>query len=363
MKNDIDKYIANLLLEKEEERWIVIVAEIVKRFGSSGLDKIIEAIKKDPLTAPDNLGIKSLQNSPKWNSLALTYMQIGDTATATKIFEALLSRETENSATQNNYGVALMRAGKLPEAEGFFGKAFETDKKRDPDQAKKWPAYNNLALIKGGKPFSGTEITAAPSFHNILFMDIVGFSRPSWYGRLQVEKITYLTDTVRTLLGQLGVNFLDIPMLPTGDGMALLFENVEHPIRLAIELTKSLDKYNETKGADMKIELRIGIHAGDSFPVKDLHGGGNRCGPAINTARRVLDLGQARQVLCSHEYGERLKRLFGPKYSLLLHDCGTYKVKHSEEIHIYNIWGGSFGNSDSPPQSKLIMILFGTNYC
>ena len=194
--------------------------------------------------------------------------------------------------------------------------------------------------------------TRPPSFHNILFMDIVGFSRPSWYGVIQVEKITYLTETVRTMLRGFGIDFMKVPMLHTGDGMALFFENLEHPIKLAIELTKSLDNYNESMQADMKIELRIGIHAGDSFSVKDLHGGGNRCGPAINTARRVLDLGQARQVLCSHEYGDRLKRLFGPTYSPFLHDCGTYKVKHGEEIHICNIFDVAFGNSNCPPVSK-----------
>ncbi len=194
--------------------------------------------------------------------------------------------------------------------------------------------------------------TRPPSFHNILFMDIVGFSRQSWYGLVEVDEINYLTETVRTLLGGLGLDFKEVPMLPTGDGMALFFENLEHPIKLAIELTKILDRYNETVETDMKIELRIGIHAGDSFPVKDLHGRGNRCGPAINTARRVLDLGQPRQVLCSYEYGERLKRLFGPKYSPFLHDCGTYKVKHGEEIHICNICDGAFGNSSCPPVSK-----------
>jgi class 3 adenylate cyclase len=276
-------------------------------------------------------------------------MQWGDNETAIKIFEALLSREPDNPATQNNYGVALLRAGKLPQAQELFAKAFETDNKREPEQAKKWPAYKNLMLLKGAEAFPGrTEIAAAPSYHNILFMDIVGFSRPSWYGRIQVEKITYLTDTVRTLLGELGVNFMEIPMLPTGDGMALLFENVEHPIGFAIELTKRLDKYNENQGADKKLELRIGIHSGDSFQVKDLHLRGNRCGPAINTARRVLDLGQTRQVLCTFEYGERLKLLFGPTYEPLLHDCGKYTVKHGEEIHIYNIYGVTFGNSMCP---------------
>ena len=181
-------------------------------------------------------------------------------------------------------------------------------------------------------------------------MDIVGFSRPSWHGTVQVEKITFLNETVRNLLGELGLAYRDVPMLPTGDGMALFFENLEHPIRLAIELTRRLDEDNKTKEEDMKMELRFGIHAGDSFPVEDLHGGGNRCGPAINTARRVLDLGQPRHILCTSEYGKRLLTLFGPVYESLLHDCGNYIVKHGEQINIFNIFDTGFGNPNCPPK-------------
>jgi class 3 adenylate cyclase len=245
--------------------------------------------------------------------------------------------------------VALLGENRFGEAQALFMKAYEIDKKRVPAQAEKFPAYLNLMLFKEGKPTpEKAKTVASPSYHNILFMDIVGFSRPDWYGTIQVEKITYLTDTVRDLLGELGLDFMQVPMLPTGDGMALFFENPEHPIKLAIELTKRLDKYNEKMEKEKKLELRIGIHAGDSFPVKDLHEGGNRCGPAINTARRVLDLGERRQILCTHEYGDRLRLLFGPRYGSLLHDCGKYTVKHGEEIDIYNVYDTSFGNSKCP---------------
>jgi class 3 adenylate cyclase len=348
---EIDKLITKLVLESQEDRWIVIVFEIVKRFGTSAEWNILDAIEHDSLTGPDATGIVSTRNSPKWNSLALTYLQNGSLETALALFQVLFAREPNNPQTQNNYGVVLIRVGNLSKAKELFTKAFETDKKREPELAEKLPAYQNLMLFKEGKPRSEkAETIASPSFHSILFMDIVGFSRPSWYATIQVEKITYLTNIVRTLLGEFGLDFMKVPMLPTGDGMALFFEIREHPIRLAIELTKRLDEYNEKMEKDMKLELRIGIHAGDSFPVNDLHNSGNRCGPAINTARRVLDLGEARQVLCTQEYGDELKRLFGPTYGSLLHDCGEYTVKHGEKINVYNIYDRSFGNPKSPPK-------------
>lgn len=370
MEKEIADYFSKLLLEEQPDKWIVIVAEIFNRFGPKAIDNIIKAIKEDSLTEPDKLGIVSLQNSAKWNSLALTYYQKGFLKEALAIFRALLAREPNNSATQNNYSIALIAVGDFGGAEEFLRKAFETDKKRAleqavitfetekglaTEQAKRLPAYRNLLLLeqavrdKRRPPTGRAQAAGSPSFHNILFMDIVGFSRPSWYGTIQVEKITYLVETVRTLLGRLGLNYIEVPMLHTGDGMALFFENVELPINLAIELTRRLNDYNTTQMDDVKVELRIGIHAGDSFPVDDLHGGGNRCGPAINTARRVLDLGQARHILCTSEYSNRLRALFGPVYAKLVHDCGEYTVKHDEKLHICNIYDGDFGNPNCPP--------------
>ena len=228
MAHEIDKLITKLVLESQEDRWIVIVFEIIKRFGTSAEWNILDAIEHDSLAGPDATGIVSTRNSPKWNSLALTYLQNGSLETALKLFEALFAREPNNPQTQNNYGVVLTRVGNVPKAKELFTKAFETDKKREPELAEKLPAYQNLMLFKEGKPRSDrAETRASPSYHSILFMDVVGFSRLSWYGTIQVEKITYLTDTVRIILGELGLDFMKVPMLPTGDGMALFltFEN------------------------------------------------------------------------------------------------------------------------------------------
>jgi class 3 adenylate cyclase len=353
MEKEIANYVSKLLSEEDGKRWIIIVAEIVKRFDRDAVENILEAIKRDSLTKPDLLGIVSLRNSAKWNSLALTYYHDGFLKEAFTIWETLLGREPDNSATQNNFAIALMAYRNFNDAEILLRKAYETDKKRAPERAKEMPAYQNLLLLlekgKPRPPLGRAQTVGNPSFHNILFMDIVGFSK--WYGTVQVEKITFLNETVRTLLEGLGLNYMKVPMLPTGDGMALFFENVEHPIRLAVELTRRLKEYNKTQAKDMKLEVRIGIHAGDSFEVNDLHGGGNRCGPAINTARRVLDLGQARHILCTSEYGIRLKLLFGSLYEPLFHDCGEYTVKHGEMVHVWNIYDREIGNPNCPPKN------------
>jgi tetratricopeptide (TPR) repeat protein len=349
LESKIDDLLIKLISEDQPRRWIVIVYEIVKRFGSTATSHILKAIKNDPQKETDE--ISSTKNSQKWNSLGGAYLQNGLIEDAIKIFKELISQEPNNPATQNNYGIVLSNIDRFSEAEQLFYSAYKTDKRLDPKLAKKMPAYKNLMLLKAGKRRPGEmEKKTFPSYHNIFFMDIVGFSRPSWYATVQLEKINCLTDITRTLLGRLGLNYMKVPMLPTGDGMALFFESPEHPIKLAIELTRELEKYNKTMSNDMKIELRIGIHSGYSFEVPDLHKRGNRCGPAINTARRVMDLGQARHILSTYEYGNELKRLYGStgKYGSLLHDCEKYTVKHGEEINIYNIFNKRFGNSNCP---------------
>jgi tetratricopeptide (TPR) repeat protein len=130
MEKEIDTYLAKLLSEEQKDKWIVVVAEIFNRFGPKAIEKIVEAIGKDSLKKPDNLGIVSLLNSEKWNSLGLTYYQNGFFAEAIAMFEALLSREPNNSATQNNYGITLIAVGNFDGAKEFLKEAFETDKKR-----------------------------------------------------------------------------------------------------------------------------------------------------------------------------------------------------------------------------------------
>ena len=351
----VENLINDLVKEDRKDRWMIIVAGIVRRFGEKAVNNIIEAIKADPLSESRD-GIVSTKNSPKWNLLALTFQQVGYVNGAVKIFQELISCEPNNPASQNNYGVVLLRNGRLGEAIELFKKAYETDKRlKGIKLAKKAPAYQNLERFKGIRQFKAKEklesgkADIGPEVHyNILFMDIVGFSRPSWSGIIEVDKISTLIDIVRSLLLKFGYRIEEVPMLHTGDGMVLFLQKCKGIIDFAIDLTKQLDDYNKSMESDMKLEVRIGIHNGFSFPVRDLYGRENRCGPAINIARRVMDLGKEKHILCTEDFVKDLKETYGSSYNSMLHNCGKYKVKHGEEIIVYNIFNESFGNKDCP---------------
>ena len=133
--------------------------------------------------------------------------------------------------------------------------------------------------------------------------------------------------------------------------MALFFDHLEHPIEFVKRLTEKLNEYNEKQESNLKLELRIGIHAGDSFYVEDLHHRPNRCSPAINKACRVMGFGENGHILCSYDYGKRLIDMYGLEhYGSILHNCGIREAKHDEEIGIYNIYNSSFGNPNDPPK-------------
>lgn len=341
--------------EQEEERWKVIVTQIVHDYRARAVSSIINAILEDVLVRTHGQG-RTTRNSVKWNALALTFLDTGRRYSSIRILRWLVAREQSSAATQNNYGVALLRGGFPQEAKHRFEIAHQLDMKRvGVEKAKRLPAYDNLSLLTEGAENEKPEKvrrTGTPSQHNIVFMDMVEFSRPEWYGTVQFEKMTFLTTTVRRLLTELGLDVNKIPMLPAGDGMALFLTNCEDALTLVSKLTKDLQEYNTTMERGMKLELRFGIHNGYSFEIPDLHGAGNRIGPAINKAKRIMDLGSACHILCTNDYRRNLTELYGSKYKSSFHDCGLYPVKHGGVIRVYSFYDGSVGNPACPPRTR-----------
>ena len=141
-------------------------------------------------------------------------------------------------------------------------------------------------------------------------------------------------------------------MTITGDGMVIgFYDTPEKPLRLAIELQKLLSRYNQsTKGKD-KLTIRIGIESGPVYFVKDLTGKDNFWGPGIIKARRIMDLARPMQILTSAKIYEDVGKL-APENKGLMHNIGKYKIKHNEEILIYNVYKDGIGNKLPPPHSS-----------
>lgn len=184
------------------------------------------------------------------------------------------------------------------------------------------------------------------------FTDIVAGSDPTITTNEQARKIILLNKLVeRTDIFKQRDPETTL-VLPTGDGMAIGFsDSPEKPLNLAIEIHKGLNQYNKPRGEKDRVFLRIGLDTGPVYMIKDLNGHENVWGPGIIMARRVMDLAEKNNILCSARFANDVKML-RPEYKSILHPIGDYQIKHGDKILIYNIYGDDYGNKKAPSADK-----------
>ncbi len=190
---------------------------------------------------------------------------------------------------------------------------------------------------------AGTSQGPVLEMAHVLFLDIVEYSK-MLMGQ-QAEVTRQLQEFIRTA-PQFHRAQIDkkVVSLPTGDGMALVFfGDPMTPVKCAEEISHAL------KGQP-QIGVRMGIHTGPVYHVKDINTNFNIVGGGINTAQRVMDSGDAGHILASKAIADVLKQLGG--YSELVHDLGEREVKHGELVHLYNLYNDEIGNPKRPSKLK-----------
>lgn len=210
-----------------------------------------------------------------------------------------------------------------------------------------------LRILKGDDAEGfGESLTMTKTYH-WFFTDIVAGSNPTIPTKDQVRKIFALNEFIsRTEIFRKKDPDSTV-ILPTGDGMAIGFsDSPEKPLRLAIELHKFINRYNQTKRGKDKLLIRIGIDMGPVYVIKDLSNRDNVWGPGIILTRRVMDLGGDMQILASSRIAEDIRNL-SPEYKDIMHPIGDYSIKHGEQLILYNIYGLGFGNKIAPRKSKI----------
>src|SRR5262249_55117149 len=133
-------------------------------------------------------------------------------------------------------------------------------------------------------------------------------------------------------------------LLPTGDGMALVFfRDPEAPVRCALELTQILH-------AKPEIRLRMGLHTGPVYRIADINTNRNVAGGGINIAQRVMDCADAGHILASKAMADVLREL--SSWNEHLHDLGEAEVKHGVRVHLFNLRTADAGNSELPQKLR-----------
>ncbi|MDX1933488.1 MAG: AAA-like domain-containing protein [Capsulimonadales bacterium] len=161
---------------------------------------------------------------------------------------------------------------------------------------------------------------------HILFVDIVGYSTVSLEEQSRIFGL--LTETVDQLPVFVEARVAESVLpVPSGDGMALVFQDdVTAPVRCAIELTRRI------AGA---IPLRIGLHSGLVHILNDISGKRNVVGEGINTAKRVMDQGDAGHILLSEQHANWLRQ--SDHWRNLLFPLGQRIAKHGLELTLFTL--------------------------
>src|ERR1700720_468943 len=174
---------------------------------------------------------------------------------------------------------------------------------------------------------------------HVLFMDIVGYSK--LITDEQSEALQELNQIVRgTEAAREAEAAGQLTILPTGDGMALVFTgSVEEPVECALEIGHALR-------AQPSLPVRMGIHSGPVHHVKDANQRENIAGVGINIAQRVMDCGDAGHILISKRVADDLAQQ--RRWQPYLHELGDVEVKHGVVVSLVNIYAETIGNPTPP---------------
>ena len=174
---------------------------------------------------------------------------------------------------------------------------------------------------------------------HVLFIDIVGYSKlltdEQSEALQELNQIIRNTEAVREAEGA-----EQLIILPTGDGMALVFTgSVEGPAECALEVSQALR-------AQPSLPVRMGIHSGPVQYIRDANARENISGVGINIARRVMDCGDAGHILVSKRFAGDLAQ--HRRWQPYLHGLGDVEVKHGVVVSLVNLYAETIGNPAPP---------------
>jgi TolB-like protein/class 3 adenylate cyclase/Flp pilus assembly protein TadD len=174
---------------------------------------------------------------------------------------------------------------------------------------------------------------------HILFIDVVGYSK--LLVNEQREVVQELNQVVRkTPQFRKSEAAGKLIRIPVGDGMALVFfQTPEEPVQCAMEIARALKTHP-------RLPLRMGVHSGPVDQMKDVNERINVAGTGINTAKRVMDCGDAGHILLSERVAHDLGQdsLWRPH----LHQLGEIEAKYGARLGIVNLYTPELGNPQPP---------------
>lgn len=169
-----------------------------------------------------------------------------------------------------------------------------------------------------------------------VFLDVVGFTHNRSV-EAQSDIVRSLNEIVNSCLASEEVDKDQMILLPTGDGMCLVFLNVEDPydihVGVAEGIVQKIAQHNQETSNEMRqFSVRIGVNANTDNLVTDINNRQNIAGAGINMAARIMGMADENQILVGESVYDTLQ--YREKYMGQFREhVGT--VKHGHRIRIY----------------------------
>jgi len=245
-----------------------------------------------------------------------------------KLFE---SKDKKDKREAVKYRLAAEKEKARKEAQEKIQKEEEDKKKKN---VIKWHWGEDPFKLKGDN-----LVYDSPCQAHTYFMDIVGYSKKTTAQQKQVtdELISYVKGTSSYQQADRQGKLI---ILPTGDGMALVFFNsINAAFQCMIDVGKKTFKHPS-------IGLRSGLYTGPVVPVKDINNNPNVSGTGINMAQRCMDAGDNDHLLISNDVHQYVCEMDIP--GLKFDDWGPVVVKHGTTVHMWTAYGPNFGRTEFP---------------
>jgi len=250
--------------------------------------------------------------------------------------EGLLGKlfESKSDKIKRLEAAAAQMKQKESQAAEVRKKIQEEEEKKKRQRVIKWKWGEDPFKLKGE-----SLVYDSPCEAHTYFMDIVGYSNKSTAEQKRVtdELISYVKGTEGFQQANRQGKLI---ILPTGDGMALVFFNSVHAaFKCAVDVGKKTYKHPQ-------IGLRNGVYSGPVVPVKDINDNPNVSGSGINMAQRCMDAGDNDHILISNGVHQYVNQMDIP--GLKFDDWGPVIVKHGSTVHMWTAYGPNFGRTEFP---------------